>query len=317
MSTVSIPAIGMRVKGRYQVQRIKANNGQIIQSSPWTNNLITDAGKRVYISSARNIPLTLAVGTGNSAPHASNLALDNAIYRTSAAGSEALPSVFTEDGGTLKSLYRFRFYPGQATGNISELGIYLGLPGYPDFTLFSRALVRDSHGNPTTITVLSDEYLDVYWEITLEVAGRTTGTFPLYNKDGTTNTLDWVMKPAAAHWWSVRHDSNYLAQPQISPYGYYTCLSNSITTEPGYNDEDPPGMTGWHAPNNGAALPYVDGSYYRDYEYTWLLDRANVSGINCFRLYIGPGHLWIYLPNHSIDKTHMDTLTIRFRLSIA
>jgi len=304
----------MLLKGRYRLKRIKADNGMIIHTSPWINNLITDAGKRTYINSNNNIDLTCAVGTGNSTPAASDTALDHLKYRVGAAAVTASPGVFTEEGGTLKSTYQFRFYPGQAVGNISELGIYLGLPGYPDFTLFSRALVRDSNNNPTTITVLSDEYLDVYWEFTLTIAGRTTGTFLLDNK-GNASNVDWILKPAATHWWNAHYGSGYLSQPRI--HSSYSYLANDVISEPSRNEENPASSNGWAEPNYGTALPYVDGSFYREYEYVWLLDRANFSNINCFRLYIGTGYLWLYLPNGGFEKTGMDTLTLRFRLSVA
>jgi hypothetical protein len=56
---------------------------------------------------------------------------------------------------------RFRFNAGTATGNLSEVGV-----GW-NTGLFSRALIKDSNGDPTTITVLSNEYLDVTYELRL------------------------------------------------------------------------------------------------------------------------------------------------------
>jgi len=311
MKTPSIIQTKIQLKGRYKIQRIKADSGKLIQSSPWMNNLITNAGKQTYISRGDNIPLSCAVGTGNSTPSVN----DTALNRVGAAGAESAANVFTEDSGTVPATYWFRFYPGQATGNISELGIYLGSPGYADFTLFSRALVRDSQGNPTTITVLSDEYLDIYWEFTLHVAGRTTGTIPFYNK-GTEQSVAWVMKPAYALSWSARSGSS-LEQPKINHYGSYSYLVSDVLEEPSHNDQNPSSSTSWAGPNKGAALPYVADSYYQEYEYTWLLDRGHANNINGFRLYIGCGHLWLYLPNGGVNKTNHDTLTLRFRLSVA
>jgi len=55
----------------------------------------------------------------------------------------------------------YRFTPGQATGNLAEVGVGPASSG----NLFSRARIVDTNGNPTTITVLADEYLDVYYDI--------------------------------------------------------------------------------------------------------------------------------------------------------
>jgi len=314
MMTPSMIQTCLALKGRYHVQRIKADSGLIIQSSPWMTNLITNVGKDKYFAGAYYADLYGAVGTGNSTPDASNTALDNPLHMKYADEVNAVPSTFTESGGTVKSIFRYRFNPGEATGNISELGIYIGYGS--GNRLFSRALVRDSQGNPATITVLSDEYLDVYWEFTLEVAGRTTGTLPLYHADGTTSTVDWVMKPAATPHWKAHVHAFILALPEVRGDGYYSHIYANVDNEPGHEQDIPQGHSHGPYPNYGAALPYVDGSYYRDYEFVWLLDRANMSGINCFRLYIGPGHLWLYLPNHHFEKTAMDKLSVRFRLSI-
>lgn len=58
----------------------------------------------------------------------------------------------------------FRFSAGAAAGNLSEVGIggY-----YENNLLFSRALIVDDLGSPTTINVLSDEFLDVTYELRL------------------------------------------------------------------------------------------------------------------------------------------------------
>jgi hypothetical protein len=59
----------------------------------------------------------------------------------------------------------YRFATGVAAGNIAEVGIASGTTF--GNALFSRALVLDELGAPTTVTVLSDEVLDVTYELRL------------------------------------------------------------------------------------------------------------------------------------------------------
>src|SRR5690606_22234699 len=54
--------------------------------------------------------------------------------------------------------------------------------------------VVDEMGNPTTITVLSDEFLEVIYEITLYTIDGATGTLTI-NIDGTPTDFDYEIRP--------------------------------------------------------------------------------------------------------------------------
>lgn len=101
------------------------------------------------------------VGTGNSNSVVTQTSLDTfkASTTTTQGAIEAGIQVTTLPYYMwLRSTYRFG--EGVAAGNISEIGL-----GWANANLWNRALVKDSNGNPTTITVLADEYLDVITEI--------------------------------------------------------------------------------------------------------------------------------------------------------
>src|SRR5690606_8917143 len=83
----------------------------------------------------------------------------------------------------------FRFAAGVATGNLSEVGISWLTTG----ALFSRALILDSGGLPTTITVLADEVVDVTYEF--RIMAKTddeTGSVTFTGSIG--GTYDWTMR---------------------------------------------------------------------------------------------------------------------------
>jgi hypothetical protein len=58
---------------------------------------------------------------------------------------------------------RFRFDPGETSGNLNEVGI--GWAGTSGATLVTRALIVDINGDQTTITPLPTEILDVVVEV--------------------------------------------------------------------------------------------------------------------------------------------------------
>src|SRR5690606_18622638 len=71
--------------------------------------------------------------------------------------------------------------------------------------IFNRARVVDEMGNPTTITVLSDEFLEVIYEITLYTIDGATGTLTI-NIDGTPTDFDYEIRPISMNnntWWGI------------------------------------------------------------------------------------------------------------------
>src|SRR5690606_4774599 len=59
-----------------------------------------------------------------------------------------------------------QFGQGQAAGNLSEIGIQHTSTSGP---LWSRALILDGQGNPTTITVLPDDFLTCYYTLRIMI----------------------------------------------------------------------------------------------------------------------------------------------------
>lgn len=157
----------------------KANTDEIVRETPEFHNLVLTTGLERM---SRNTWIDrCCVGTGNSQPVASQVALDSFLASTTNRASGA-----NDTGGiqvTNAPFYWFgrrtwRFAVGTATGNISEVGL-----GWGDTNLWNRALVKDTEGNPTTITVLADEYLDVISEVRV-YPKETTGSFNLVDKNG-------------------------------------------------------------------------------------------------------------------------------------
>lgn len=144
------------VAGRYKLVAHKLD-GSSRDVTPWFNNLILDGGLEKMASAGTMNKCR--VGTGTAQPTVGDTALAAQL-------AEADIHTSTDGYDSVNNLYAFRrityrFAVGTATGNISEVGV-----GWSDGGngLFSRSRIKDSGGNDTTITILSDEILDVIYE---------------------------------------------------------------------------------------------------------------------------------------------------------
>ena len=122
------------------------------------------------------------VGTGTTAPANSDTSLASMLRVTTTKQSD------TELAGSTTAPYYaecrvvYRFAAGTAAGNLSEVGLGWGANAGANTMggLWCRALIKDSEGNPTTITVLADEVLDIVYTLQLHPpASDITGTFNL------------------------------------------------------------------------------------------------------------------------------------------
>jgi hypothetical protein len=141
-------------------------------------NLITNGGLDQLGNSAQGQGpwATCAVGSGNTTPAITDTQLQTLVASTT--------SVFSNNGqGTTQStspyfgtgIQTWQFPVGAAAGNLSEVGV-----GNTATTLFSRALILDSGGSPTTITVLSTEALNVTYTLNQYApTADTTGSITL------------------------------------------------------------------------------------------------------------------------------------------
>ena len=147
--------IQLKLEGRFKFVAIRPDGTERLLAD-WGRNLILDSGlNRLGTDGAWD---TCRVGSGSTAPATSQTALTTPVA--------ASTTVVSNTGGVnsptntyawARQVYRFA--AGVAAGNLSEVGV--GWSG----GLFSRALILDEEGDPTTITVLSDEVLDVSYEI--------------------------------------------------------------------------------------------------------------------------------------------------------
>lgn len=150
----------------------RTSDGSERNLTDWFPNLVLDSGlDRMSQGAWFN---GVAVGTGNSEPLVTNVGLDSFLASTTTA-EEASSS---RQMNTLPYYYSlvtvFRFAQGAAAGNLSEIAMTWG-----GGNCWNRALIKDINGNPTTITVLENEFLDVYTE--LRIYPKMTDTITTVN----------------------------------------------------------------------------------------------------------------------------------------
>ena len=150
----------------------RTNDGSERDLTDWFPNLVLDSGLNRMSQGAWFTQV--AVGTGNSEPLVTNVGLDKFLASTSTI-TEAGPSRQTSTLPYYYSLVTvFRFGQGVAAGNLSEIAMTWG-----GNNCWNRALIKDINGNPATITVLPNEFLDVYTE--LRIYPKMTDTLSTVN----------------------------------------------------------------------------------------------------------------------------------------
>lgn len=136
------------------------------------DNLILNAGLDRLGTSG--VASHVQLGTGSTAPAVSQTALT--AYSVGTGNVTNTVSSYSAGPPVYHQCIRtWRFNAGTATGTFSEIGVGWALSG----SLFSRALIVDGVGTPTTITVLSDESLDIDYRFraypsTSDVSGTLT-----------------------------------------------------------------------------------------------------------------------------------------------
>ncbi len=153
-------------------------------AAKWFPNLITDNGLN-RMGSASDYLGNCMVGSGSTAPANTDTTLQSQVATTAAIQTETNGNNASPRYGWRRKT--FRFAAGVAAGNLSEVGV-----GYSTTAVFSRALIVDGGGSPTTITVLADEVLDVTYELRFYISEADVA----FNVDISAVTYACVVRPA-------------------------------------------------------------------------------------------------------------------------
>lgn len=295
------------LSGHFKLVAVDRESGKERIVADWFDNLITDIGlNRMAYDYYGGY---CYVGSGSTAPTVNDQVLANFV-------AESSDIQATEFGAATTAPYygwervKYRFAQGAAAGNVSEIGV-----GWIDTTtspasrkVFSRTLVKDGSGNPTTVTVLSSEFLEVIHEIrmyvpTADVTGQITISGVVHNYilracNAVVGQLGFwrpnrgnpVIPGQYGGTWAHSGD---IAEVTASPSGTYSSISHTT----------------------GA---YSDGSKERAVTLTAQLDVANFEGgIRCMSFGGINTGMWQVQFTPTIAKTSSKALNVTFKVSWA
>jgi len=299
------------LSGEYRL--VIKRNGEEIDTG-WFKNLILNQGldqlgtdNAVLIGYAR-------VGTGTTAPTVSNTTLEAQVASSQSGPSDTTIVNSGSPNYTTLLTYQYTFTQGDVVGNISEVGVGWATTGA---TLFSRALIVDNLGAPTTITLTSIDQLIIYY--------RLNASQP------TTDTTSSVTISSTSYPYTIRtaYAASFCNSSATFLYGYAFTKLNSVylygsdaTLGPITGTLSGTGIGGSGGGGFTFSYPaYTPGSYYRDSTFSVDVGHGNaVGGIGGIVLdwgvYNSSLHNQIVLPT-PIPKTNTQVLTITQRFTWA
>lgn len=162
--------IKCRVAGFFKLVATDMRTGRTRLLADWFPNLITNGGLD-QIGTAATWLSGCSVGSGNTAPVNGDTHLATLVASsTNIVGSTSSILAVSPYYGSRFNTYFFA--SGVASGVLAEIGI-----GLSPTALFSRALIKDGSGNPTTVTVGPGEALTAFYEFrNYPPLADTTGT---------------------------------------------------------------------------------------------------------------------------------------------
>lgn len=262
------------VAGRYRLRVGKRGQEPRIDTG-WFDNIITDAGLN-FMGDNDNFLNACQVGSGTGTPAAGDTSLGSFVAGTDtqqdfSKTAEATSPFFSKITKT------YRFAEGAAAGNLSEVGIGDSTTAG---TLFSRALITDSGGTATTITVLSDEFLDVTYQLQL-VPPTADATFNVTDAgpDGTVHavTLRAADADSAAQRWDFGGDDGNKVQASTNNFVGYDGAISTVDAKPSGNSSVASSLTTAAYSNNSlerlatASFGLNNGNFASDLKSIWFV----------------------------------------------
>jgi hypothetical protein len=223
-------------------------------------NLITNIGMD-RIGAGAAVGGFCRIGTGNTAPSFTDTALVSQSASTASTVASSLANAGASDYETEQTV-TYEFALGAVVGNMAEVGV--GWSASTASTLFSRALIVDGGGSPTTITVLITEILQVVYRLTFyPILSDETGSVVIG-----ADTFNYTARATS------------VATPlQISPV---VALLTTISQARAYDGNvgavtaGPSGSSS--ALTAGSFATYTPGNFYRDFTISAALGVGNLSG---------------------------------------
>lgn len=298
----------VRVEGWFELELVHARS-QIVTRRVRFRNLIVNAGMDALgTSRALDLMSYCAVGTGNTAPAVTDIALEVELARTNSDGG--FPDTKgTAAGNEYAWFKRTRsFTTAQANGNLTEVGMFRLSAGAP---MFCRQLLKDELGNPTTITKTSEFELRVIYEY--RVYPNLADV--IYSAVVNGAPMDVTARPALIgfHWDAATDFPGGATLNNVfdaTTYAGAAAALGAVTARPNGTE------SAVAAFGDLVLAAYVNGSFSRDATITWVSSKSNYPDVKAFM----PGgrcHPHQHLLAAPIAKTNTQKLVLNVRQSWA
>lgn len=274
------------------------------------HNLVTTLGmNRLGSESAQNTYARCHVGTGTAAPDITDVQLANFL-----ASVQNNNGVVTNGNSGTSPYYGWRRFVW--TSAIGALGnsilTEIGISGQQaNGLLFSRELIRDSIGNPTSFPIADDEQLEVTYELRFYVPlVDATGQITIGSQTHDVTTR--ARKATSVDWCPATGGTNNFTNSgvvTVTNAELYTVGIGPITSS------EPSGSARNGKANSAATAAYTDGDFYRDHSQTYGPERGVGSNMSCTFSTSSSAFQTEFDP--PIAKTDTQTLILHHRVSWA
>lgn len=268
-------------------------------------NLITDAGLDSVSGLAINEAAKYCrVGTSSTTPNVSDTALGTQTGSASPGWTQNSIQYTTQPYYSEHTTF-YDFAVGAVSGNLTEIGFFSSEYGG---TMWSRALIKDSEGNPTTLTLLATDQLKVTYKVRRYIPASLTGSFTL-NTNGTNSTINYTITPANISYTEGPWYAGYCSNGGINMYVGEANTLGAITSVPAGNISSSISV---------AQSTYTQGSFQAIFSTIIPTASANfATGIGSMIFFTADSSYCGYQCSFSpkIMKTSSQTLAIGIRLS--
>lgn len=250
---------------------VKRADGSTKIDTGYQKNLILNQGLDFFGGgNGSDMMAYCVIGSGNSQPSYTQNKLDTAVLGVrGTASSTKYDYDASRDGNLYKTNKVCKYsFTGLNNVNISELGLSSNYTNNTTYYLCTRALIKDSQGNPTTITVLSGEILEVYYKIwAVYDTTDKTGTINLIDGVGGSVAYNYVLSPMLV---GSNYDGEVGRIPQAGSIKLlYAGDKASLTGQPS--------NTLYSTTSKGSLTSYVTGNHKTVFTFTADISSANGS----------------------------------------
>lgn len=296
-------------------------DGTVKEDTGYQKNLILNQGLDFYGgSNGIDIFHRCLVGTGNSLPLPTQNQLDKPVkIATSASFDVKYDYAPREDNLYLVERTHKYIFSSMGNVNISEVGLASNGTTTTNAYMCTRALIKDAIGNPTVISVLNTEKLEVYYKIiTVFSTLDTTHQIQYTNAANATSTYNTIVRLSQVGSLPYNTGGKQVGQTPLNNLAILssTYFGETFRGELGPIDGSPKSEVS--QADSWELETYIPGSYKRVGKFLYSLSLGNgntrciVANTNIGSWQIRYGSV---LDDKPISKTSKDTMILPFEFS--